>query len=73
MIWRLIVVSWVLALVAGLVVYFSGEVFSVFNLPAEAGLRVLNLSELAATLLAIVGTVGLCAKLMSEYVFFGND
>lgn len=73
MIWRLIVVSWALALLAGLVVYFSGDLFSVLNLHAEQGLRVLNWSEMLATVLAIVGTLGLCAKLLHEYVLSPHD
>lgn len=73
MIWRVIVVSWALALLAGLVVYFSGDLFSVFNLHAEQSVRVLNWSELMATVLAIVGTLGLCAKLLLEYVVSPSD
>lgn len=73
MIWRVIVVSWALALLAGLVVYFSGDLFSVFNLQAEHGLRVLNWSELTATLMAIVGTLSLCAKLLFDYVLYPDD
>ena len=73
MIWRVIVLSWALALVAGLVVYFSGDLFSALNVHAEQGVRLLNWSELMATVLAIVGTLGLCAQLLFEYVLFPRD
>lgn len=73
MIWRVVVVSWGLALLSGLVVYFSGDLFSALNLHAAQGVRVLNWSELMATLLAIVGTLGLCAKLLLEYVLSPRD
>ena len=73
MIWRVIVVSWALALLAGLVVYFSGDLFSVFNLHAEQSVQLLNWSELMATVLAIVGTLGLCAQLLFMYVLSPRD
>ena len=73
MIWRIIVWSWVLALLAGMIVYFSNDLFVMLNLRAEQGLNVLNWSELLATLLAIVGTLGLCTQLFLEYVLAPKD
>lgn len=73
MIWRVTVISWVLALLAGLVVYFSGELFPVINLRAEHVVRVLNWSELLATLLAITGTLSFCATLLYEFVLSSEN
>lgn len=73
MILRLAILFWVLALLAGVTVYFSEGAFSFFhnllNIPAERWVRVLELSEVGAKLLAILGTLALCLKLMIEFVF----
>ncbi len=73
MILRFAILFWVLALLAGMTVYFSEGVFAFFHnlldMPAERWTRVLDLSEVGAKLLAILGTLALCLKLMIEFVF----
>lgn len=70
---RLVIVLWVLALLAGATVYFADDAFAVFNtllnLPAAQWATVVDLSEVGAKLLAILGTLALCIKLMIEFVF----
>ena len=69
MIWRLVIVSWALALLAGLVVYFFADIVQLLGIEAGRGLYLLHFSELLAQLLAITGTVALCVKLLLEFVF----
>ncbi|MEZ5538219.1 MAG: hypothetical protein R3F02_21635 [Thiolinea sp.] len=74
---RLVIVLWVLALLAGAMVYFADDVFSVFhstlNLSAGQWAVALEWSEVGAKLLAILGTLALCLKLMIEFVFPSRD
>lgn len=72
MIWRLVVVSWALALLAGLTVYFSGPLINWFGLDVSSGLHFLRVSEVTALLFAILGTLGLCLKLLMEFVLAPN-
>ncbi|PIE00416.1 MAG: hypothetical protein CSA79_03920 [Thiothrix nivea] len=61
---RLVMVLWVLALLAGAMVYFSDNAFpvlhSALNLSAERWVAVLAVSKVGAKLLAILGTLALC-------------
>lgn len=68
MIWRLVIVSWALALLAGLVVYFFTDITGFVGIEAGRGLYLLHFSELLAQLMAIAGTVALCVKLVLEFV-----
>ncbi len=72
MILRFAAVFWILALLAGFTVYFSEGIFSLFHelLDMTAGqwMNVLELSEVGAKLLAILGTLALCLKLVIEFV-----
>lgn len=70
---RVVIVLWVLALLAGATVYFSDNAFPVLHswldLSAERWVKVLDVSEVGAKLLAILGTLALCIQLMIEFVF----
>lgn len=70
---RLVIVLWVLALLAGATVYFADGAYTIFhstlNLSSEQWISVLEWSEVGAKLLAILGTLALCLKLMIEFVF----
>lgn len=76
MILRFAIVFWVLALLTGIMVYFLDSAFPYFhamlNLPAEQWVRVLEVSEVGAKLLAMLGTLALCLKLMIEFVFLSR-
>ncbi|MEZ5479205.1 MAG: hypothetical protein R3E95_17485 [Thiolinea sp.] len=60
--------AWAMALLAGLVVYFSGDLIHWLELGKGQGQRLQDVSEVIAMLLAFAGTVALCIQLLIVFV-----